>query len=362
MSGSVASSASPSIQGGLSWPDAVRGAVTCGVVVYHTALMLSQFGVDQALTLAYLGELQLTGLAAFFAISGMNGVRHIGSPFASLWARRLTPMLWMLLIWVVIHWSLAAILPNPADPDQGSDPLQIVQNLVLPGPILWYLWSLIAYLLLARLTRRLPPVAVLSVGLTLTAAMIGLTDWHLRQYGLTALAEHFTWRAPLVFFPIFYIGYRFRARILALSRAPLIPATIIFVSATAGLILIKGMVSSVVPAGVIGLAALLTSLVAAIFLARLLLLVPGLGRVIARIGRLSLPVYLAHMLVVTPLVYAARTLDPVMLGQVAPVLPYAIGLVALILSMLFGIHMRRLKLGWLFTPAALPQGQPMAAR
>lgn len=337
----------------LEWPDTVRGLTIVIIVYYHVALLLSAAGYDVQSPIDVIADLQALGMTMFFAISGMNSRRYLDAPTGTFIRKRIWPMAYLLILWTGIDLLLLRSQTGIAPP--GRFMMAFGMAVIQPTAYLWYLWSLLVYLLAGRFFVRRFPRLGLALGAVLAFVFLGLSPWHLRRYGFGWLADQWAWRSALSYFLFYLLGCLHRDRILALGHFSLVPSLVVFRGGSHLLLWLGQFARTALLAAPMRLAALFMGLVGTIYVGRLLSRLPGLNRALLWLGRLTLPVYLIHMLFVVPCVWGAGELGGRLLGSHPQMLAGVITLVALVCTLGLTFAARPLHLLWLLRPPEAPR-------
>ncbi|TGX53501.1 acyltransferase [Sphingomonas gei] len=298
------------------WADTAKGLIILIIVLSHGGLFVEGAGYPQATLRNAIGAVTPVGMPLFFMISGMFSRRYLDGSWSGFWHGRLKALIWVLLIWIPIDWLLFSIFPNFRDPTHGKHLWQILTAWIFPSSYLWFIWSLGAYSLLAWLLGRRHAKICAAAALAVTLAMLGLTTWHLDHYGLHLLAQDYYLRGALSFFFYFYFGYVCRDLILRAATLPTVPATVVALVGYGVLAWIASTVTSVAPGAVIKFVAVGVGMVGAIYLGKTLGVRRDTRRFFGRLGQMTLPIYLTHLLFMMPLVYWLASLhSPYLLGS-----------------------------------------------
>ncbi|MFB9312531.1 acyltransferase family protein [Nocardioides plantarum] len=329
------------------WADVAKGLCIVLVVLWHVTR-------KDFLLLPWAGEGPVTGgwgtlsevllpvrMPLFFLISGLFAVGRLARPWRQVWVGRVAPLLYLFVLWTLLHTLLLQLTPGFDTAVAGSPGELLVQLTITPGN-LWYLLALASYVVVARATRRAPHWA-LGVALLLSAvAAAGWVPTPGNRYGLLTNLVWFLLGTRLPHFT------RWVTRLTRPTRATLVAAVAAF-AAGAALWQVLGADEwlGVRPAlGALGIAAGLT---VAATLAR----VPRLGSALAGLGRRTLPVYVLHL----PLVALVHLGSVQLVGEgSAPArsLPLAVlypaVVTGVVLAVCLALHggVRRLGGTWLF--------------
>lgn len=334
------------------WADVAKGACILLVVLWHVTrkdyLQLPWTG-DGPVTGAWgtLSEVLLpVRMPLFFLVSGLFAVRVLARPWRVVWRDRVAPLLYLFVLWTLVHTAVLQLTPGFDTAIAGSVPELLVQLTVTPGN-LWYLLALASYVVVARATRRVPHLALGAALLLSTVAAAGWVATPGNRYGLLTnlvwfllgtRAAHLGRRLPGLPGPTGPTGPG-PSMLLATSAA-------FAVGAGAWQLLDADRWPGVRPAlALLGIAA---GLAAAAWLAR----VPRLGPALGALGRRTLPVYVLHLpLVALVHVGSARLVTPGSASAASPVLavayPALVTLVVVAVCLLLHRLLERPGVAWL---------------
>ncbi|UYY57055.1 acyltransferase family protein [Sphingomonas sp. S2-65] len=338
------------VAGRLHWADTAKGLIILIIVLSHGALFVEGAGYAQAWLRNAIGIFTPVGMPLFFLISGMFSRRHLDGGWGALWHGRLRAILWVLLIWVPIDWMLFALFPNFHDTAHGKYWWQLITAFILPSSYLWFIWSLGAYAILGKVLGRGSPWLWASLAAGVAMAMLGMTTWHLDRYGFHLLASDYYLRGALSYFFYFYAGYAFKPRIVRASRLPPLPAFVVSAVAFIMLALLARLATGVIGGGILRFVAVATGIYGAIFLGEVLASWSGTRRLFGSLGRMTLPIYLTHLLVMVPLAWWLGTLNSPLLHQAGVLTPIIVSIISLAGSVAITALAPRTALKLLFVP------------
>jgi uncharacterized membrane protein YcfT len=316
----------------LAWVDAAKGSCILLVLAFHAGVMLEGRGrsVDGLYTLQE--TLGYALMPLFFFCSGLWAAR---GPWPALIGKRLAPLLYVFLLWTTLRWILHPWVSDLLG--SRSEPLwtHVLQALIFPPGELWFLWALAVFTMLLKAAERLP------TGLVTAVAAIPAFLVLSRAITLPSLAHYHA----VENFVVFYLAAQLRPRVLAHVAGARLGGTF---ALGAGFFILAGLalVSTGFVKGALGSAATAVGVLAGLRLARPLAGAPLLGPVLALLGRLSLPVYLTHVILLALLMNLTGELSG-LAGTLAAILltvPAAAG------GVLFGLLAPHLGLGVLFAP------------
>ena len=146
--------------------DLVKGSAILVVVGSHAVILMEPVTHGQTIQTAWslvITVLEPMRMALFFMISGMLATAAVTKPWGQV-RRRTWGMAYLYLLWCAIFFAFVYVYaPLPI-----LEELRWVgRNLLVAGNGYWYLYALVVYFVLARVTRRWPIWILLSVGVAL---------------------------------------------------------------------------------------------------------------------------------------------------------------------------------------------------
>lgn len=329
-------SASPTAGGRVRWVDAAKGLAILLVVLFHAGKVLEDAGVIGGTWLTVNDVVSTFRMPLFFAASGLFLGSVVQRPWADLWRTRLRLLLWVFVVWTLLRFGYFSAFPSASRPEE-TDPARLVQALWAPPTGLWFLYALVVFTLIARATRWLPAWAVVAPAALASAVVLGpvalpYETWDRLAVHLVFFLAAARWSAPL------------RGWVAEASGAALGWSTLAFaVLAAAAAIGLGSWLA--LPAGV---AAVLSG-----FLAARRTEGTGVGAVLVWIGERTLPIYVAHVLVLCFLAERLVERGYVAAGTTAEVwLPLGLSAVAVAASLVSWEAARRTPLRALYAPPA----------
>jgi uncharacterized membrane protein YcfT len=335
--------------GRLDWVDTGRGLAICLVALYHAGNWLGTTALDVGPWRDISTVLSSLRMPLFFVLAGLFAPKWLTVPWRALLRSKV-----LLFWWVFLLWETLGTLVFPLGLAAGDKPVGLAglaKNLVLapvlPRFELWFIWALSLFFVVAKLVRSVDGRLQLLVAGAVSA--VALTVWVDRTTGWTGSAK---------FFFFFLVGIYGRRHLLAFADScrPLIGSAVVLVWAVASAVLF--LTDERAAPGLYFVDCLL-GVAAGIVVSRALTSVGWLRR----IGRQTLPIYLAHtplVLVMTFLLSVAGSGD--LLGRAAWLAPPAVAAVAV--SGALGLYtlLRRVGAAWLYEPPSWLQARLFGAR
>ncbi|MEU8082324.1 acyltransferase [Micromonospora sp. NPDC049101] len=330
------------------WADAAKGVCIILVVLWHVVvkdyLQIDwHVGVPVPGLWGTLGEQFLPlRMPLFFTISGVFAANAVQRPWRVVARGRIAGFLYLYAVWLLIHTAILAAVPQ-LPTDRATTARGLLEQLTITPSNLWYLYALALYFTIAKATRRVPRALVLVPAAALSAiAAAGLLATPGNRAGLYQ---------NLVFF---LAGLYLRPRIERWT-ATASPRRLVVTSGAYVLAL-----AAMAAAGaqqwfgvwtLVSVVAVIFGITAAARLARW----SALSEPLARLGRITLPIYVIHMPVLAllhrPLLVGVSGLDRSAQGLI--VLGYPILLTGSVIGLSLAVHrgLLAVRAGWLF---ALP--------
>jgi uncharacterized membrane protein YcfT len=190
------------VGGRVDWVDYAKGICIVMVVMMHSVL-----GVE--LAAGQTGFMHLVVMFAkpfrmpdFFLISGLFLPVVIDRDWRTYLDRKVVHFAYFYVLWVTIQFGFKA--PSfAAETGWSHVGFLYLESLIEPFGTLWFIYLLPIFFVVTKLTRKMPPLAVLTVAAALEMAHV-LTGW--------TVIDEFCAR-----FVYFYSGYLFAPYVFALS-------------------------------------------------------------------------------------------------------------------------------------------------
>ncbi len=191
-------------QNRLDWVDAAKGISIILVVMMHSAYGVGEDLNDTGILHYIIGWATPFRMPEFFLISGLFLAQVIGRPWRLYADRRVVHYIYFYALWVVLQIAFKVGLGTG---DVGSAVAQVGWAVVEPYGVLWFIYMLAAYSLVAKLFHALKvphwAALLLCAGLMLAPIQTG--------YGLI---DHFA-----AYFVYFYAGYVFAPRVFRIVES-----------------------------------------------------------------------------------------------------------------------------------------------
>jgi uncharacterized membrane protein YcfT len=321
----------------VGWVDTGRGIAILLVALFHSANWLIGAGFDIPFWREINDSLSSMRMPLFFVLSGLFAPKWLLKPWRDLWTVKVRLYLWVFLLWEVIG-SIVFLLGQTMK-GEGFGLRQAVLGLVvspvLPRFELWFIWALSIFFVVAKLSRRVDPrLQLVIAGAVSVVALSGLET------------ANVGWSGSLKYYFFFLGGIYLRSWIIRIgtvdNRLLVGTAMLVWVAVTATIALL-GL------RDVFGLYFLncLVGVVGGIAFSRTLHGVRWFGT----IGRVTLPIYLAH----TPIVILISFLLslPVSfpaVAVIAPILPPILAVTAVLLALSLNRFASRSALRFAYEP------------
>jgi uncharacterized membrane protein YcfT len=156
------------------WADVAKGVCILLVVLWHVVqkhYLEVTWRISAPVPGAWgrLGEQLLPlRMPLFFTVSGVFAARAVHRPWSVVGRSKVARFLYLFLLWVLIHTVLLSYAPD-FETARARDGLELLEQLTVTPPNLWYLYALALYFVVAKVTRRAPPALVLGAAFALSA-------------------------------------------------------------------------------------------------------------------------------------------------------------------------------------------------
>ncbi|MET7394764.1 acyltransferase [Dactylosporangium sp. NPDC005572] len=157
------------------WADAARGACILMVVLWHI-VKKHYIEITWHISLpvpdmweTFVEQLVPLRMPLFFTISGLFAVNAVNRPWSVVGRSKVARFYYLFVLWVLIQSAVLALTPD-FNTTRVRSPLELLEQITISPPNLWYLYALALYFTIAKLVRRVPPAVVLGGAFALSAA------------------------------------------------------------------------------------------------------------------------------------------------------------------------------------------------
>lgn len=318
----------------ISWADTARGLAICLVVLYHATnwTWATNYGVDALVE--FNDPLRSLRMPLFFVVSGMFATKWIATSWSVLLRGKIFYFAWVFILWEPIN-LLVRLLTGYYGGDWDDLAHDLSWSLLVPRSELWFIWTLAAFFIAARLLRWLP----VWVQLLLAVAVSG---WTLAGWEPESLA----YRGAAQYCLFFLIGLHLRPFVETYARRLRWWSGLLVIGAWYSITWFVAQEGLEQTIGVY-LVANLAGAFAGIAISRgLSVVVPQLGWV----GSRTLPVYVTH----TPLIHTILWVfwsNGIWVPQPqSEWMPLLIAFTVVTTALLLDAATRRVGLGWIWGP------------
>ncbi|MBU9713489.1 acyltransferase family protein [Evansella tamaricis] len=311
----------------INWVDYAKGISIILVVLHHSMFR----ELDSLLyneTILYYNDLFIRiRMPLFFFLSGLFIHKSIFSNIYSFFKSKVLHLLYLFVLWAIIRYLVVTIAPYLLLGNRAGDLKSILSIFIDPPNTLWFIYAILIFLIITRLTRNIKVVSLFLAMILFTISIqsgqqtfINTLLWFYPFFLLGYLASEYTKRIAnkIVSYHFLFVIIFFLTLVVTLESPWAKTPLAIFVFSCGGII---------------------TGIIIAIILSRFTVF-RGLGF----LGRNTLPIYLMHFLPVG------------ILREVLPIImPYQTLLATLILvfsGVLFPLiatfYARKFDVYWLF--------------
>lgn len=285
------------------WLDAAKGLSILLVAFHHAQLTATSIGAGWDLFAQFNALFKPIRMPLFFLVSGALAAHSIERSWRGLLQGKVANLLYLYGLWTIITWSYYRYFyPIEGETLLGQHRSQLLTMWLIPLSGQWFLWLLSIYYVFAKIAHPFKGVGSLLLLCLMTALLAESIDHF----------PHYSWRNALHYAPFFIFGQWYGHQIIAwLPRHP-------------WTVLALGLVAYASALGMVGLdhiapgktrnlpgfqlalstAGLAVGLSAAILMSRYL----SIARNLAFFGRFTLPIYLAHGIIMSIVAVALSTL------------------------------------------------------
>lgn len=278
--------------------DAARAISILLVVLLHARIVLGGVGAHAGVVASIDDVAGHLRIPLFFAASGLFAARWASASWRELFGGRLAPLTWVFLAWqpAVLVYKLAEswLLHDEFADRWGWQVAQLLTSVARPVGELWFLWALAVFLVLAKLTVRVPLALRLGIPAAASYAWIAMVEPVLGRDVREGMGAG--WDGVVKYFVFFLAAVVFSVRIRAFVAAtPRWAAALVFAG---WLALTIAVIQGGVPVPWVRWPLFVLGAVAGFALGRMLDPI----RPLCALGRRTLPVYVAHLPIIVAIV------------------------------------------------------------
>jgi fucose 4-O-acetylase-like acetyltransferase len=327
------------------WADVAKGVCILLVVLWHV-VEKHYLEVTWRISLpipgvwgTFVEQMLPLRMPLFFTISGIFAATAVSRPWSVVRRPKVARLYYLYIIWVLIHTAVLSLTPD-LDTAHATNALELLEELTITPPNLWYLYALALYFVIAKTVRRAPPAVVLAAAFVLSAVAAA---------GFVATPGNRGGLYQNLFF--FLAGGYFRPFVEGLARRSNLPRLALTGTAYAVALFAMAATASqewplVWP--LVSVVAVLFGVTAAGQVARW----PVLGGALAFLGRRTLPIYVVHMPVLAlldlPLYGPLSTVDVRWQWVFAVVEPAVLTALVVAICLTLETLLRKVGASWLF--------------
>ena len=338
----------------LAYIDFLKGASISLVVFYHCSLFLQANGFQNDVVGHAMNALSLVRMPVFFFVSGYLSTDLVKRSWPQVLGGRVLTFVWLFGLWTFLRYLyFGYVVDNKLNPDDGFGLSAFVMSYINPDTQLWFIWALAIYTIVAKLTATLSRWVVVGGAFVVSAlAYYSVFETYSNQQ------TYLLWYSPF-----FFAALRFKSEIISLiERRSVLALVSSFALMLAFVVLAKLFGTRI---SLLRMPLSVTATVATIVAAASLCRAGPVNDIVARIGALSLPIYLAHTFIIAALANAAAMLAPPSAVTTVSLL-FIIALASIAVSILLYRVTRSLGIVGLYdlprpkaaTGLPLPAGQP----
>ena len=333
----------------VQWVDVAKGTSIVLVVLLHSTNFLVARNLVPGFWHSFDDLLEPVRMPLFFLASGLFAQNILKTSWRAVIRKRVALFTWLYVLWVVLRFVYFTIFPSTISTGETGSAAMMLEALISPNSGLWFLYALGLYAVLAKFLARWGAGLSLTVGMSVALASpyIGQLSW--------------AWARALECFVFFLLGLHCRDLVVTMSRRANwawfgIAFGTFWATKTVKEASSMPMWTSAIVTVVISIIALVAGVYGAVLIQS-----RWIGRGLAKLGAITLPIYLMHEMILGAIAGQASVLgfvdDHPLFAVVSPaVLTAGAIATALMLHKLF----RRLGAHWLFeTPMSILMVLPM---
>lgn len=161
----------------LHWVDSGRGIAITLVALFHSTNWIAGTGLPVSGWSELNAALSSLRMPMFFVLSGLFAAKWVAGAWRDVFTLKVLLFAWVLALWSAIGMvvQVSGLLAAGHPINYRAAVRDVLLCFVNPPFELWFIWALALFFVLAKLTRRVPPVAQLVVSALVSAA--ALTVW-----------------------------------------------------------------------------------------------------------------------------------------------------------------------------------------
>lgn len=309
------------------------------VALTHAELFLSAAGARSPFWDAVDPIFRTLRMPLFFILAGLFAGKWIARPWTELLRSKILLLAWLYALWAVIRFCYFIFVPQVVVPDESSSIIRLLAQAVRSTSDTWFLYALAVFFVLAKIFARTPVGAQLfTSGALSVLALTSIFD------GTSTL-----WAGMAKYFFFFLAGALLSRSIIEISKRKFaLPLAVAAIPVWAGAAWIAANYGVL---NVIGVRFTLSifGIVAGIGIAMVL----SRSRLLAYLGRNTMPIYLNHSLWIGAIAailqpFGASALTPWALLLVPVTTAAAVAFALLVRRVLL-----RLRMPWFYEPPHL---------
>ncbi len=335
--------------GRLDWVDTGRGLAILLVALFHSTNWLLAAGAHVAGWVEFNLIVSSLRMPLFFVLSGLFAGKWLTTSWGRLWQGKLRMFVWVFLVWsligAVIFTFAVRVMKGEGSLVRGTI-IPFLVSPAVPRLELWFIWALVVFFALAKLTRKVDPRLQLAVAAV--ASAVALSGWVTASPG---------WNGGVKYYAFFLAGLYGKAFIIRLGQARSRALLGVIFAAWLGVSVLLWRLDAREIPGLYFVNCVL-GVGAGVALSRMLSFA-----VLRRIGSQTLPIYLAHTPLAVLLSVVLYLTGIASIAPLWPVLPPVIMLIVVWGALQVKAVAPRLSLGFLYTaPSWFPGGVRQSSR
>ncbi|MBD8059616.1 acyltransferase family protein [Cellulomonas sp. JH27-2] len=320
----------------LAWVDFAKGVAIVAVVFHHAVQFLDRVSPMPGLVLHADQQIATFRMPLFFLASGFFAAKTLRSGWSAVLHKRVALFMYIYALWNTIQFVVSSLMPPELEPRATFG--DYLLSFIAPDSVLWFVYALAVYSVVARACLSVPPIAQVAAALVV-AFLVSSDIVHVEQYA---------WRLSLMSYVFFIFAVHYRDLVDGLARRATWPVALATCATYTLCVFVVGQVfPDRMPPG-LRLSLSVLSLAAGVTASVVVVAVPGM-RVVAWLGTRTLPVYVAHMLVIQALGLvlwkAGWTAQPV---AEAAAVSVALTLTAIVVTLALHGGLRALGASWFY--------------